>query len=131
MSPTHRTQRPDPAAPRRRAATGGIAVAAVLLLTLAGCTQFAQRSQQLAEQAREITCLSQCRATKEHCDDDARWDYQQCQAGYSTAQRDYLWCNSSDQPQCGYPWWSCSENLYGYCTNRYRECRVKCRRPGG
>jgi hypothetical protein len=128
MSPTPCTRRPDPAPTAasgpRRAATGWIAATA-LLLTLAGCVRVHLVSD------RELACVGQCRETKEGCDDDARWKYRQCETGYSAAQSDYRWCNAADRGKCGYPWWSCSENLYGYCTNRYWECRRSCRQPRG
>lgn len=75
-------------------------------------------------------CLSQCQVVKDQCDADARWDYRQCETGYGEAQSDYLWCNSRGEEQCGYPWWSCSQNLYGYCTNRFNECQEACRQTG-
>ena len=115
-----------------------VATAAVLLLNLCltglgltglgltGCAQFSRDAEYLTRQAREITCISRCQGVKEACDADARYDYQQCQAGYVTAQRNFRWCNADHAESCGYPWWSCSENLYGYCTNRYWECRRAC-----
>lgn len=109
----------------RRHASGGWIVAAALLLTLAGCNARVVRDD------KEVACVNRCRETREQCDDNARWEYKQCQAGYSAAQRDYRWCNSADWDQCGYPWWSCSQNLYGYCSNRDAECRRTCRRPRG
>lgn len=110
------TRRPPPA-------IATVAALITALLAVSGCTQ-----------VREIGCTSECRTAKEKCDDNARYQYRQCEAGYATAQRDYRWCNSSSAEECGYPWWSCSENLYGYCTNRFNECLLACRRasyPGG
>ena len=131
MSPTPSTRSPDTApvtaARYRRAAAIRDAAAAAVLLALAGCAQFAGTSGPLARQVHEISCISRCQTAKDHCDDNARFDYQQCEAGYQSAQRDFRWCNSGSEQQCGYPWWSCSENLYGYCTNRYRECSDACR----
>lgn len=81
----------------------------------------------LYRQGTEFNCISQCQVVKDRCDANARWDYRQCETGYGDAQSDYLWCNSRGEEQCGYPWWSCSQNLYGYCTNRFHECQEACR----
>ncbi|WP_295456658.1 hypothetical protein [uncultured Thiodictyon sp.] len=132
MSPTPCTRSPDPATGGARPRPGvAWVIAAALLLTLAGCAQLASTSQRISKQVAEAPCVGRCRETKDRCDDNARFEYQQCQAGYNTAQRDYRRCNTADWDPCGYPWWSCSQNLYGYCTNRYRECRLACRSPRG
>lgn len=108
------------------------AFAAALFLTLAlalvGCAEFVQGTERVVRQIDEAGCIGQCRTVKEKCDDNARYDFHQCEAGYQSAQRDYRWCNAADEERCGYPWWSCSENLYGYCTNRFWECQDACRR---
>ena len=78
----------------------------------------------------EFGCLSQCQVSKDRCDTDARWDYRRCETGYGDAQSDYLWCHSRGEEQCGYPWWPCSQNMYGYCTNRFHECQLACRQTG-
>ncbi|HYN76559.1 MAG TPA: hypothetical protein VES73_02050 [Lamprocystis sp. (in: g-proteobacteria)] len=120
--------RPSPsnAAPRLGLARLAAAIA-LLILTLTSCTGFIADMQRLERQAQEITCVSHCQEVKDRCDDDARFAYQQCQAGYQTAQRNFRWCNAADKEHCGYPWWSCSENLYGACTNRWAECQSACR----
>lgn len=84
----------------------------------------------LPRQMAEIRCVEQCQLTKDQCDADARYDYRQCQAGYAESFRAYRWClaAASERDQCGYPWWSCAENRFGYCTNRYHECAQHCRR---
>jgi hypothetical protein len=104
------------------------AVSISLLLAAAGCTR-SLFSEDLSRRVAENACINRCQNVKDQCDADARFDYQQCQAGYQAAQRTLRWCNASDQENCGYPWWSCSENLYGFCTNRYWECHTACRRP--
>lgn len=83
--------------------------------------------QQIAANMAENACINRCQATKDTCDDTARFDYAQCQAGYGQGVRDYRRCRVSSMDKCGYFWWSCSENNYGYCTNRYWECRDACR----
>ncbi|WP_157817916.1 hypothetical protein [Candidatus Thiodictyon syntrophicum] len=130
MSPTPSTRNPNPAPAmggRRRRVAAGWVTAAAVLCALTGCS--AHTRDAVARQVHEIGCLSRCQSVKDRCDDDARYDYRQCEAGYQVAQRDFRWCNSSSEPECGYPWWSCSENLYGYCTNRFRECSDACRQP--
>jgi len=101
---------------------------AVLVLLLTGCDRPLVLDQTLPRQIEEIGCISRCQATKDSCDADARFDYRQCQAGFSRRFRDYRWCLASSRENCGYPWWNCSENRYGYCTNRYWECRQGCLR---
>jgi hypothetical protein len=122
-SPTTAAPRAGPRSPKVAAKLLSLALA----LGVAGCAQFERDSERLARQVQEATCVSHCQGVKEQCDDNARFDYQQCQAGYQAAQRDFRWCNAADEEHCGYPWWSCSENLYGYCTNRLWECRSACR----
>jgi len=132
MSPTPSTRSPDPvpAMGRGRCRSAAAATAAAVLLALTGCAQLGSANARLARQVHEIGCISRCQTVKDQCDDAARFDYRQCEAGYEVAQRDFRWCNESSEERCGYPWWSCSENLYGYCTNRFRECSDACRRSG-
>lgn len=140
MLPTQSTRSPDPATrsgqipapgnPGRRLA-GRLAAAAAILLALAGCAQPSKTWDDVARQIQIVGCTSRCQETKDRCDADAAFDYAQCQAGYSTAKRDYRWCLAAGNRQCGYPWWSCSENRYGYCTNRYWECYAACRNTPG
>lgn len=117
--------------PRIPAISGSL-LAALLGALLAACTQPLVEDHSLTEQIAtnlaENACFNRCQETKDACDNDARFDYAQCQAGYSTAFRDYRYCLASSSQKCGYPWWSCSENNYGYCTNRYWECRDTCRK---
>jgi hypothetical protein len=120
-----------PGSPLAHRVAGPMAAASVLLLALVGCAQPIRSPEDLARQVQEIGCISRCQETKDRCDADARFDYAQCQAGYSTSKRDYRWCLAAGNRQCGYPWWTCSENRYGYCTNRYWECHSACRRVGG
>jgi hypothetical protein len=138
MRQAQSTRGPKPAtemAPVPRSVPAGrlarrIAAASVLLLVLVGCAQPVRSPEDLVRQVQEIGCISRCQETKDQCDSDARFDYAQCQAGYSASNRDYRWCLAAGDRQCGYPWWSCSENRYGYCTNRYWECHSACRRTG-
>jgi hypothetical protein len=117
--------------PQRTAASVPLLRAALLATLLAGCTQPLVMDQtlpqQIATNLAENACINRCQATKNTCDGEARFDYAQCQADYGQAFRDYRRCNASSMEKCGYPWWSCSENNYGYCTNRYWECRDACR----
>jgi hypothetical protein len=120
---------PTPLNAPPRSGFAAAAVAAVLLsLAAAGCSRVLTFERSLARQVAVNGCIDRCQTTKDQCDADARWDYQQCQAGYAAKQRDYLWCNNKRPEPCSYPWWSCSENLYGYCTNRYWECHDACLR---
>jgi hypothetical protein len=97
-------------------------------LLLVGCSHPLVFNGPFGEGLAREKCLSNCRATKEKCDADARYAFQQCEAGYSESWTNHRYCQStSAQPdECGYPWWSCSQNLYGYCSNRYWECRDAC-----
>lgn len=90
-----------------------------------GCAQ----SPSLPEQLAELSCIGGCQGARDKCNADARYDYRQCQAGYSEAFVDYRRCLASafERSECGYPWWSCAENLYGYCANRAAECEQACR----
>lgn len=99
------------------------------LALLGGCSHPLVSDAPLPQQVAEVRCISECRATKDRCDADARFDYRQCQAGYGEAFREYRWClaSSFERRECGYPWWSCAENLYGYCANRAAECEAGCR----
>ena len=120
--------RPSPSTAAPQPGSAALAtVIAFLILGLTGCAQFVQDLERIDRRAQEITCISRCQEVKDQCDDDARYTFQQCQAGYQAAQRTLRWCNASDQERCGYPWWSCSENLYGFCTNRFWECQSACR----
>jgi len=102
------------------------------LLLLTACAKPLVLDSTLPQQFAEISCVNSCRVTKEACDKDARYDNRQCQAGYSESFRDYRWCLASaiDREDCGYPWWPCAENLYGYCINRYNDCERACRSGG-
>ncbi|WP_373508216.1 hypothetical protein, partial [Thiocapsa sp.] len=86
-------------------------------------------STSLPEQLAELSCIGGCQGARDTCNANARYDYRQCQAGYSQAFVDYRWCLASafERSECGYPWWSCAENLYGYCANRAAECERACR----
>lgn len=90
------------------------------LLAIGACT---------TPQIARIGCLDACHAKQERCIADARDDYRQCQAGYDSTFRAYRWClaSASEQEECGYPWWSCAENRYGYCANRHSDCTRACR----
>jgi hypothetical protein len=121
MRHRHPAASPAPGSLRTPIAIGRLAAAAVVLLALAGCAQTLRQMQ-------EISCIDRCQQTKDRCDADARYDFAQCQEGYSVANRDYRYCLAVGDRQCGYPWWPCSENRYGYCTNRYWECRHACQR---
>jgi hypothetical protein len=110
------------------AAAPSWAIGALLALALlGGCDRPLVLDSTLPAQMAENACINRCQSTKDRCDSDARFDYAQCQAGYQTAWRDYRVCKAELNERCGYPWWSCSENLYGYCSNRYWECRDSCR----
>ena len=102
-----------------------------LVLLATGCAGPSGGERGLADRVAEIGCLSECRARREQCDADARFDYRQCQAGYVDAFSDYRWCLASaiERNDCGYPWWSCAENRHGYCANRASECESACRAP--
>lgn len=99
------------------------------LLLLVSCAGTRTPEAALSQRVAEIGCVSACRTTQDDCNADARAEYRQCQAGYTSAFRAYRWClaSASEPEQCGYPWWSCAENRFGYCTNRYRECASACR----
>jgi hypothetical protein len=103
-----------------------VGLAILLLAALSsGCAQSPGVPGQLAE----LSCIGACQGVRDQCNADARYDYRQCQAGYSEAFVDYRWCLASafERSECGYPWWSCAENLYGYCANRAAECEQACR----
>jgi hypothetical protein len=137
MSPCPSTPGPAPVIAVAARYHVSAAAFAALLLVLAGCAQLQRNTATLQRRVHEIGCTSECRKAKEQCDDNARYQYRQCEAGYVAAQRDFRWCNAKDWDECGYPWWSCSENLYGFCTNRFNECALACRQntmapaPGG
>jgi hypothetical protein len=105
----------------------GSAALALALALLGGCARPVVLDDTLLEQMAENACVSRCQATKNACDDEARWDFSRCEADYQSAWRTYRYCQASSAEGCGYPWWSCAENLYGYCSNRYWECREACR----
>lgn len=115
-----------PTRPPRRSGALGLALAMLLAALLAGCAPPLSRDAPLPQQVEAIGCISQCAGKKERCDDDARFDYAQCEADYKAAWRGYRQCNARSEENCGYPWWSCAENNYGYCSNRYWECREAC-----
>jgi hypothetical protein len=102
---------------------------ALSVLLLVGCARPLVLDQTLPRQIEEIGCISRCQEAKDLCDADARFAYRQCQAAFGARFRDYRWCLASSREACGYPWWNCSENRYGYCTNRYWECHQGCLRP--
>ncbi|MFD2111294.1 hypothetical protein [Thiorhodococcus fuscus] len=104
----------------------------IFTLALGGCAKPLVLDATLPQQFAEIACVEDCRVTKEHCNEDARYDYSQCQAGYDASFKNYRWCLASayDTKTCGYPGWPCAENLYGYCSNRYQECAQACRNGG-
>lgn len=105
-----------------------IASGCLPLLLLTACEKPLVLDSTLPQQFAELSCIEDCRVTKEHCNEDARYDYRQCQAGYTKSFRDYRWCLASgrESEECGYSWWSCAENLYGYCLNRFTECKQAC-----
>ena len=103
-----------------------LGLSSLLLAVLSGgCAQ----SPGLPGQLAELSCIGACKSARDRCNADARYDYRQCQAGYSEAFVDYRRCLASafERSDCGYPWWSCAENLYGYCANRAVECEQACR----
>lgn len=115
----------------RRSSPGSVRSIVVALVlasawALTGCSPPLVHDQPLPQQIAQIGCISRCQGVKDRCDDDARFDYRQCQAGFKDNMRDYRWCRASSAEECGYPWWSCSENRYGYCSNRFSECRSAC-----
>jgi hypothetical protein len=123
--------RPEPTrlASRSGARRLALGLASLLLAALAcGCAR-SPGSTSLPEQLAELSCIGACQGARDRCNADARYDYRQCQAGYSQAFVDYRWCLASafERSECGYPWWSCAENLYGYCANRAAECERACR----
>lgn len=97
-----------------------------------GCAHNQSGDATLSSRIAEVACVSRCKGVQDSCNADARFDYRQCQAGYSEAFRDYRWCLASavSRSECGYPWWPCAENLYGYCANRAAECERACRTGG-
>lgn len=108
-----------------------LALAATVLiasLALWGCAKPLSPDGPVPQQFTELSCLADCRAAKKSCDAEARYDYRQCEAGYADSFRGYRWCLASafSEQDCGYPWWSCAENLYGYCSNRHQECQRAC-----
>lgn len=119
----------DPRTVSSVALTIGIGLLTAFLLT--GCAKPLVLDATLPQQFAEIDCIETCRSTKESCNADARYDYRQCQAGYTQSFSDYRWClaSASSKQDCGYPWWPCAENLYGYCSNRYNDCKRACERP--
>lgn len=123
--------RPEPTrlASRSGARRLALGLASLLLAALAcGCARSPDATS-LPEQLAELSCIGACQGARDRCNADARYDYRQCQAGYSQAFVDYRWCLASafERSECGYPWWSCAENLYGYCANRAAECERACR----
>ncbi|UHD15523.1 hypothetical protein [Thiocapsa bogorovii] len=111
---------------RSRTPLLSVVISGLLLAALSGgCAQAPGLPGQLAE----LSCIGACQGARDRCNADARYDYRQCQAGYSEAFVDYRWCLASafERSECGYPWWPCAENLYGYCANRAAECEQACR----
>jgi hypothetical protein len=111
-----------------RLATLGLAALATLS---AGCARPPTPDAAFPRQLAELGCIGNCQGVRDRCNADARYDYRQCQAGYSESFSDYRRCLATelDRSRCGYPWWSCAENLYGYCANRAAECEQACRSP--
>jgi hypothetical protein len=97
-------------------------------LLAAGCAQPGS-VQDGPNQLAELACIGRCKAVQEACNEDARYDYRQCQAGYSQEFTAYRWCLASAvrPSDCGYPGWTCAENFYGFCSNRASECARDCR----
>lgn len=120
--------RRSPAIGRRLSATL-MGAALISLLLLGGCSRSPGTGPTLSERASQLACVNACRETLEECEQEARFEYRQCQAGYSAAFRDYRWCLASalERGECGYPWWACAENRFGYCSNRATECERACR----
>ncbi|WP_082806206.1 hypothetical protein [Marichromatium gracile] len=115
--------------PFRRSRRG--VVLALALSLLGACSDPLLKDQPLPRQLAIAACIGQCDSAREHCRASARADYRDCEADHTEAFRDYRWCLSevgtfNDELDCGYPWWSCAENLYGYCANRHRACREAC-----
>ncbi len=127
MSSTKLFVRPQRLAVQRSGLMAGVTLLSLFLL--GGCAGPLGPGAAPEQQLAAIRCISDCQHTKDACVEDARYDYQQCQAGYSSSFRDYRGClaSAADRDDCGYPWWSCAENLYGYCTNRYSDCERACR----
>lgn len=127
MSSTKRFLRSQRLTVQRARLMAGVTLLALFLLD--GCASPLGPDAAPEQQLAAIRCISDCQHTKDACVVDARYDYQQCQAGYSSSFRNYRGCLASavDRADCGYPWWSCAENLYGYCTNRYSDCERACR----
>ncbi len=128
MSPNRRLPRSG----RRLAGTLAILTAGILILSLpllTGCAGAGGPAGGVFGRMAEAGCVSQCRAIKDECVADARFEYRQCEAGYSQTFRDHRWCLASafKRDECGYPWWSCAQNGYGYCINRASECEQACR----
>ena len=105
-----------------------IAMGCLPLLLLSACDKPLVVDATLPQQFAVNGCIGECRIAKQRCEDDARYGYRQCQAGYAASFRNYRWCLASgrDTKDCGYSWWSCAENLYGYCFNRFTECTQVC-----
>jgi hypothetical protein len=111
-----------------RLASLGLAALATLWT---GCAGGPTPDAGLSRQLAELSCIGGCQGVRDRCNADARYDYRQCQAGYAESFGDYRRCLATelDRSRCGYPWWSCAENLYGYCANRAAECEQACRSP--
>ncbi len=120
--------RPEPIRLGARSSARRLAIGLSSLL-LAALSSSCAQSPGLPGQLAELSCIGGCQGVRDQCNADARYSYRQCQAGYSEAFVDYRWCLASafERSECGYPWWSCAENLYGYCANRATECAQACR----
>lgn len=110
---------------------GTFALVAILLsLVVTGCAQHATSATHPVDHLRQLACIGRCQDVQEQCNAQARFDYRQCQAGYSAAFRDYRWCLAStfERSDCGYAWWPCAENRFGNCANQAADCEQACRR---
>jgi len=106
-------------------------LAAPLLLT--ACAESMVLKAPEEERVAVLGCLDRCQQQRDSCQTRAREDYNQCEASWKANFRDYRWClaSASEPGECGYPWWSCAENHFGACANRYHECRQSCAPKGG
>lgn len=109
-----------------------LALILAIPLLLSACAESMVLKAPEEERIAVLGCLDRCQHHREACNDHARDVYRQCEAGWDKSFRAYRWClaSASEKQDCGYPWWSCAENHYGACTNRYRACRRACAPEG-